>query len=55
MTAEQRAKDFAHWIIIHTEEVNTMGACRRYKRMVYNVNELYDKWEEFKRETLNKF
>jgi hypothetical protein len=36
------AKGFARFIIIHTEEVNTIGACRRYKGQVYNVDELYD-------------
>lgn len=37
------SKDFATWLIIHTDEVtNTAGACRRYKNKVLNVNELYD-------------
>jgi len=50
MCAEQKAKDFARWIIIHTEEVNTAGACRRYKGRVLNVEELYSAWENWKRE-----
>jgi hypothetical protein len=55
MTAEQRAKDFASWLIIHTEDVNTIGACRRYKGITYNVDELYDKWVEYKNKTKQKF
>ena len=54
MSPEQRAKDFAHWLIIHTEDVNTLGACRIYKNKVYNVDELYDIWCEFKNNTLKK-
>ena len=38
----KEAKHFATWIINHTEEVFTVGACRRYKGKVYNVDELYD-------------
>lgn len=55
MSEEDRAKDFAHWIIKHTREVNTMGPCRIYKNKTLNVNELYDAWVEFKKETLTKF
>ncbi len=55
MSPEQRAKDFAHWLIIHTEDVNTMGACRRYKGRTLNVEELYQAWGEFKQKTKNKF
>ena len=55
MSPEQRAKDFATWLIIHTREVNTMGACRIYKNKTLNVDELYDAWYEFKQETKNKF
>lgn len=55
MSPEQRAKDFAHWLIIHTEDVNTVGACRRYKGKVLNVEELYTAWEDWKREKLQKF
>lgn len=40
------AKNFAKWIINHTEEVFTVGACRRYKGKVYNVDELYDIYME---------
>lgn len=35
-------KQFATWLILYTQEVNTIGACRRYKNKVYNVDELYD-------------
>lgn len=35
-------KKFANWIIIHTEDVYTIGACRRYKGRIYNVDELYE-------------
>jgi len=55
MTAERRSKDFAHWIIFNTQEVQTLGACRRYKGRVLNLDELYDAWEESKKETLKKF
>ncbi len=55
MAPEQRAKDFASWLIIHTEDVFTVGPCRRYKGRIYNVDELYDKWEEFKNERKQKF
>lgn len=36
------AKQFAAWIINNTQEVFTIGPCRRYKGKVYNVDELYD-------------
>ncbi len=55
MTAENRAKDFAFFLIIHTEEVTTLGACRRYKGKVLNVDELYTAWEEFKAKNLQKY
>jgi len=55
MSPELRAKDFATWLIIHTREVNTMGACRIYKNRTLNVDELYDAWYEYKNETNNKF
>jgi hypothetical protein len=55
MSPEQIAKDFAHWLIIHTEQVQTIGACRRYKGIIYNVAELYDKWVEFKNEKKQKY
>ena len=55
MGPELRAKDFATWLIIHTKDVYTMGPCRIYKNKTLNVDELYDAWEEFKRETLNKY
>ena len=55
MTSEQRAKDFARWLLIRTEDVKTIGACRRYKGKVLNVEELYSAWEEFKQQTKNKF
>lgn len=55
MSPEQRAKDFATWLIIYTREVNTMGACRIYKNKTLNVEELYQAWEEFKQRTNNKF
>jgi hypothetical protein len=43
---EDMVKKFAKWLIIHTNEVqNTAGACRRYKRKVYNVDELFDIFE----------
>jgi hypothetical protein len=43
---EDMVKKFARWLIIHTNEVqNTAGACRRYKRKVYNVDELFDIFE----------
>jgi hypothetical protein len=38
----EESKKFAKWIIIHTEDVDTMGACRRYKGAIYNVDELYE-------------
>ena len=55
MTPEQRAKDFARWLIIHTKDVNTMGACRIYKNKTLNVEELYTAWEEWKLANLQKF
>lgn len=55
MTPENRAKDFATWLIKHTREVSTMGACRIYKNRTLNVDELYDAWYEFKKETNCKF
>lgn len=39
---EKEIKDFARWIIIHTKDVNTMGACRLYENKVYNLDELYN-------------
>ena len=36
------AINFGKWMVIHTEEVtNTLGACRRYKNIVYTIEELY--------------
>jgi hypothetical protein len=55
MTSENRAKDFATWLIKNTRETSTMGACRIYKNRTLNVDELYDAWEEFKKETKTKF
>ena len=55
MTPESRAKDFATWLIKNTREVSTMGACRIYKNRTLNVDELYDAWEQFKQERLQKF
>lgn len=55
MSPEQRAKDFAHWLIIHTKDVNTLGVCRMYKNKVYNVDELYDIWIEIKNKEKSKF
>ena len=55
MSPEQRAKDFATWLIIHTKDVYTMGACRIYKNKTLNVEELYQAWEEYKQGTKNKF
>ena len=49
------AKEFGHWLIIHTKDVNTMGACRIYKNMTLNLDELYDAWQDFKTETKNKY
>jgi hypothetical protein len=39
---EDMAKKFGYWLILHTDEVDSVGVCRRYKRKVYNINELYD-------------
>ena len=55
MSPENRAKDFAKWLIIHTKEVNTMGPCRIYKNKTLNVDELYDAWYEYKNGTNSKF
>lgn len=55
MTPKNTAKDFATWLIKHTREVSTMGACRIYKNKTLNVDELYDAWYEFKNETNYKF
>jgi hypothetical protein len=38
----EEVKNFAKWIIIHTQDVDTMGPCRRYKNMIRNIDELYD-------------
>jgi hypothetical protein len=35
-------KEFATWLILNTTDVNTVGACRRYKNKIYNVAELLD-------------
>jgi hypothetical protein len=55
MSPELRAKDFATWLIIHTQKGDAMGASRIYKGTTLNVDELYDAWEEFKKETNCKF
>ena len=39
---DNMAKKFGYWLILHTDEVDSVGVCRRYKRKVYNINELYD-------------
>ena len=36
------AKKFARWLILNTKDVDTIGACRRYKNIIYNIDELYD-------------
>ena len=55
MSHEETAKDFARWVIWHTEDVATMGPCRRYKNRILNVDELYEAWIEFKKEKQKKF
>jgi hypothetical protein len=55
MSPELRAKDFATWLIKNTRETSTMGACRIYKNRTLNVDELYDAWYEFKKETNTKY
>ncbi len=55
MTPENRAKDFATWLILHTKETSTLGAYRIYKNNLLKVDELYDAWVEFKQETKTKF
>lgn len=42
MTTMDEAKKFARWLILNTKDVDTIGACRRYKNIIYNVDELYD-------------
>jgi hypothetical protein len=37
----EEAKKFAKWLILNTKDVDTVGACRRYKNKIYNVEELY--------------
>ena len=37
----EEAKKFARWLIFNTKDVDTAGACRRYKGKIYNVEELY--------------
>lgn len=55
MTPELRAKDFATWLILHTQKGDAMGASRIYKNRTLNVDELYDAWYEFKNETNTKY
>lgn len=43
----EESKKFAKWLIICTQEVNTIGACRRYKGKVLNVDELYTAFKEY--------
>lgn len=44
----EEAIKFGKWMIIHTEEVGfTQAPCRRYKNMVFTVNELYDIFLKF--------
>lgn len=47
MNTMEESKKFARWLIIYTQEVNTIGACRRYRGKVLNVDELYTAFKEF--------
>lgn len=49
----EESKLFAKWLIKCTEEVNTLGACRRYKGKVLNVDELYTEFNEWRNLTTN--
>jgi hypothetical protein len=55
MSPESRAKDFATWLILHTQKGDAMGPSRIYKGRTLNVDELYDAWYEFKKETNTKY
>ena len=54
MNTMEESKEFARWLIMHTQEVNTVGACRRYKGKVLNVGELYTVFKEWRNHIENK-
>lgn len=47
----EEAIKFGKWLTIHTEESKyTLGPCRRYKNVLYTINELYVIYDRLKNE-----